>query len=232
MTKLDPAKNPSPKARRPGRPKTDIDITEKIKELSDQGYEAKQISNHLEGEENFATRAPSLRTVQRIVAGRGVKAGPFWSAASSSTAEEAKAILAVLAAVIEETQGRVALLTREEAHIIIVLRESAAGLSDWDLYRLAREYIDRQSVGVTDDLDAFLALGAWHKENWERYGRAIDSNALLEPPRFLWLLGGLDVWTHRESSEELQEALEENKQEREKNQAANAQQEDEDGKTR
>ena len=213
MTKLDPAKNPSPKARRPGRPKTDIDITEKIKELSDQGYDAKQISNYLEVSEDFAMRAPSLRTVQRIVSGRGIKAGPFWSAASSSTAEEAKAILAVLAAVIEETQGRVALLTREEAHIIIVLRESAAGLSDWDLYRLAREYIDRQSVGVTDDLDAFLALGAWHKENWERYGRAIDSNALLEPPRFLWLLGGLDVWRDRESSEELREALKENEQE-------------------
>ena len=124
------------------------------------------------------------------------------------------------------------LLTQEEAHLIKVLRESAAGLSDWDFYRLAREYIERQSVGVTDDLDAFVALGAWPKENWERYGRAIDSNALLEPPRFLWLLGGLDVWFHRESTKELREALEEIEQEREKNQAANTPEEAEDGKTR
>ena len=235
MPKRDDDDNSDGKARRRGRPRTDIDITEEIEELTDRGYTATQIVKHLEGSDAFAERAPSLRTVQRIASGRapekGTLEGKFWNAASFSDAAEAKAVLAVLAAVIGETEGRVTYLTQEEAKTIGVLRESAEGLSGWDLYRLAREYIGRQNE-ITEDLDAFLALGAWHKENWERYGRAIDSNALLEPPRFLWLLGGLDVWRHRESSEELREALEEIEQEREKNQAANAQREDEDGKTR
>ncbi len=128
----------------------------------------------------------------------------FWSAAKSSTAEEAKAILAVLAAVLQETQGRVTFFTQEEAQTISVLREAAEGLSGWNLYRLAREYIDRRDQS-TDDLDAFLALGAWHEENWRRYGRAVESTPALEPPGgFLWLLGGLDEWFHGATARELE----------------------------
>ncbi len=206
MPNLDAANKPKQTARRRGRPKTDIEVIEKVKELSDQGYEAQQICDYLVSSDVFTDRAPSLRTVQRIRSERGIKAGPIWSAAKSSTAEEAKAILAVLAAVIEETEGRVTFFTQEEARIISVLREAAKGLSGWDLYRLAREYIDRGDQ-ITEDLDAFLALGAWHEENQERYGRATDSNDGLDPPRFLWLLGGLEKWRYEESTRELAEAL-------------------------
>ena len=205
MPKSDHTNDPIPKVRPRGRPRTDIEVTEKIRELSDRGYAATQIHDYLVRSDVFAERAPAIRTVRRILSsGRGIKAGPFWSAAKSSTAEEAKAILAVLAAVIQETQGRVTLFTQEEAKTISILREAAEGLSGWNLYRLAREYIDRQGQS-TDDLDAFLAFGACHEENWKRYGRAVESNLALEPPGgFLWLLGGLDEWFHGATARELE----------------------------
>ena len=207
MPKSDPTNDPIPKARPRGRPRTDIEVTEKIKELSDRGYAATQIHDHLVSSDVFADRAPAIRTVRRILVGRANKGSvkvKFWSAAKSSTAEEAKAILAVLAAVLQETQGRVTFFTQEEAQTISVLREAAEGLSGWNLYRLAREYIDRRDQS-TDDLDAFLALGAWHEENWRRYGRAVESTPALEPPGgFLWLLGGLDEWFHGATARELE----------------------------
>lgn len=122
------------------------------------GCSAVRIERELQLSDEFADRdLPHTRTIQRIVhdVNRDDSSGA-WSPIEGPV-DDTAAVLPVLAAVIERTEGRRTYLTKAEATFCGRLAR-ATTLRPWTAFGLARAYLARQADGVeTTDLDAFVA---------------------------------------------------------------------------
>ena len=133
---------------------------------------------------------PSVRTVQSIVSEYRLP-GPSdpWSLADAQ-GDEAELVMPILQEVIEHTEGRVCQLTSAEAEWIAAIRRIERepypqGLSPWDIYLLAREYVLLKERGEpTTGVDAFLAFTPWQSlEAAFRYREALAKGRI--PPRLI-----------------------------------------------
>lgn len=151
----------------------DPDVQERAIALHYAGWSAPKIRDMLEGE--FGDRAPrSERTVQLIVrdARRPELATDTdaWTVATAG-ADEARHVLPVLGAVIDETAGRVTRLRRDHAQWIARIAAALPHASPWQVYVDAGQYVSAVERGLpTEVLDRRLAARAW-----EPQARAIEA---------------------------------------------------------
>ena len=140
---------------------------------------------------------PSLRTVQSIVSEYTARhPSDPWSLADAQ-GDEAELVMPILQEVIEHTEGRVCQLTSAEAEWIAAIRRLERepypkGLSPWDIYLLAREYVLLKERGEpTTGVDAYLAFTPWRSiEATFRYREALAKGRI--PPR---LIPGVEQFT-------------------------------------
>ncbi len=128
---------------------------------------------------------PSVRTVQSIVSEYRLP-GPSdpWSLADAQ-GDEAELVMPILQEVIEHTEGRVCQLTSAEAEWVAAIRRLERepypkGLSPWDIYLLAREYVLLKERGEpTTGVDAYLAFTPWRSlEATFRYREALAKRTI------------------------------------------------------
>lgn len=136
-----------------------------------------QVHAALEADPRFKGRVPHVRSLQRYAKDVQVPdpSAP-WTLASPSPAA-ADQVLDVLAAVVEETNGRVSSVTQLEAEWISRLRAARPDLPGWECWFLARLYIMRTGRHEsTADLDMYLAFAPWRDdEHADRYVDAISA---------------------------------------------------------
>ena len=158
--------------RRRGRPRIPDEIQVEIERLAYLEVPSPEIRQRLKQKFGEAV-APSLRTVQRLVAKlTPPKPSDPWSLADAE-GDEAGLILPVLASVIEETRGQSQYLTQAEADWIVRIRRAAPDLDPVIVYALAGSYPVWAERGGTNPLDALLAFAPWRSnENRQRYLRA------------------------------------------------------------
>src|SRR6266571_2388636 len=165
----------------------DLDVQANIELLTAEGWSATQIHRKLEQAGTYGGRLPTLRTVQRIVSERTPrdKSGP-WT--MQDAGPDARTVLDVLAAAIEQTEGRVTTVSRDEAAWVVRLSQVTSGLWPYELWQLARLYVGRVSRGESaSDLEAFLAYAPWRdgEAGWQRYDGAVDAGWLRPIPSFV-----------------------------------------------
>lgn len=152
----------------------DGDIRELIEALALRGWTPASIHRHLTRQPKFRSRAPSARTIQRIVKALSPHdpSGP-WSLGDDDV--DAALVLPTLATVIEETDGRKLQLTRAEVSWVARIRRVAPDLEPWDAYVVAVQYMLCLEYGdSTTELDAWLAFAPWREgPGRERYQAAI-----------------------------------------------------------
>ena len=123
-------------------------------------------------------RVPTLRTIQRYV--RALSAPDLsgqWSPFEGDP-EDVAAVLPVLAAVLEKTEGRTQQLTREEAAQVARVCRAAPDIPPWEAYGLARAaVVAKWTKASTEGLDHYLALAPW-RDDGERYARAFLSGRI------------------------------------------------------
>jgi hypothetical protein len=169
----------------------DPDVRSAIQGGGSKGLSPGEIHTALSQDPDFYGRVPSLRTVQRILSeGRPRDTSGRWTI-QSNDGDRVRVVLDALAAVIEQTRGRVNGFTKEEADWIARLDRAAPGLPPFELWRIARLYIGRLSRNEpTDDLDALLAFAPWRGElgtwtSWPRYDNAVEAGWINAAPRYL-----------------------------------------------
>ena len=142
--------------------RTDPDVVSLIERLALEGWTATQTLRQLEGSDEYADRAPSLRTVQDIA--RRVtpqSPGEQWTFATSDP-DDAGTVLAALAAAIGRTGGRVNRISLDEAAMIARIARARPTIPPVTAWECARLYLARKRSGhSTDGLDAFLAFEPW-----------------------------------------------------------------------
>lgn len=151
-------------------------------------WTAKQIHNQLV--EDFADRGmdiPALRTVQdRVKKLRVPDTSGRWAFAEAEPGE-AGPVLETVAAVIEQTAGRVRQVTRTEAAWINRLAIARPTLPPYERWFLARFYLTRSANNdPVGDLDSYLAFAPWESpEARERYVTAIEEGWIQAGPTTL-----------------------------------------------
>lgn len=149
-------------------PGTDKDIRDAIHDLALDGYNIAETRRRIVARFGDAA-APSDVTVGkywREVTPRD-RSGE-WRLAESP-GRDAAPVLAVLAAVLERTEGRVRHLSVAESEWIVRLTTAVPDLPPWDAYRLARLYLARLAADEpSDSLDAALAFAPW-RDRGQRY---------------------------------------------------------------
>ncbi len=151
---------------------TPQDVIDEIHRLAAQGWKPAEIDRHLSLHEKFRDRAPrSLKTVRDIAAEVTPRdESGDWSFARAHTSE-AELVLPVLAAVVENTAGRVRRVSNREAEWIARMREAVSDIPLWWSYLFARRFLVAQERGEsTAPLDEFLAFAPWREGS--RYGDA------------------------------------------------------------
>jgi hypothetical protein len=168
------------------------EVNERLRDLVLRGYSASQIHRTLL-EQFGEAHVPTLRTVQRTV--RDLKTEDLteqWSLGTSS-GEEARMVLGVLADLLVETDGRIHTITKREAEWIVRISGAVPGLPGWTVWSFVKEYMMRDATGDrTEDLDTSLALAPRIGDSED----AVRQKALLQA-RLLgrWQRsGGLWVW--------------------------------------
>ncbi|MCH8993429.1 MAG: hypothetical protein IH959_00470 [Chloroflexi bacterium] len=144
-------------------------VRETIERWDDRGYSPPDIMAKLRGLEVVGEISqddmPSLRTVQRHV--EKDPAGPW--RLQDADPDEAALVFPVLAAVMDETEGRIVGLTLQEAGYIWRIRRIARDIAPFSVYRLAREYARRETTSApTADLDLALGCATWRGEEEAR----------------------------------------------------------------
>jgi len=150
--------------------RTDKDVREAIEHFALDGERTQRIAELLAEDEQLGPRAPGIRTIQAIAtaARRGDGSGP-WSSLDAP-ADELRAVLPVLAWVVERTARRSVTVT--EAGIITRLAAYAPELSE-----SARFWIARGLAGDAAGADYFLAFTPW-LDGGLRYARAFRSGRI------------------------------------------------------
>lgn len=131
---------------------------------------------------------PALRTVQTIIAAvRRDRTAP-WELTTENGAD-ARYVLPVLSAVLEQTKGR-ARVTRGEASWIVTLAAAAQDLADrhpWMLYMLAAAAAAGDDIVPIRD---FLAFAPWRDTaHAARYAAAVEAGFVARATRQLAMLG-------------------------------------------
>lgn len=173
-----------------GRERTPGPIEEVIVDFALRGYTASQIAKELPAAAGkLGMKAPSLRTIQRIVsrAKPPDRSGP-WQIEESSP-DDAREVLDFIAQMTLETKGDMWWVSRQEATWIARLRRLSPQLASEDVsflttLRLVYTYISRREIGEsTRDLDAFLAFAPWEGLGaTERYVDAVEKQYVSPPP--------------------------------------------------
>jgi hypothetical protein len=154
-------------------------LLRKVDGLALDGWTAAEIVRELDGmerSESFtADRVPGIRTIERWVKAIQPKDPSGRWRLSVVDAEDAAFLLAVRAAVISGTEGRVRELTVTTVGWLRAIHAVAPDLEPWSAHRLARSYLSRiERERDTGDLDAWLAFGPWRgKEAAASYERAV-----------------------------------------------------------
>jgi hypothetical protein len=139
-----------------------------VEGLAIEGRTAAQIERALADQGIRPASWPSRRTIQRIVkAARTHDSSGPWSLGDAKDGE-AQIVLPVLRAYLNLTalrevrEERDHFITRAEARWIVRVSRAAPELHPFDVYRLARAYLARESrAEPTYDLDALLAFTPW-----------------------------------------------------------------------
>lgn len=160
----------------------DLDVLEKIEVLALQKATPSQIYRHMEKDNRYQGRVPTIRTIQRIVSSKKVTdpSGP-WTI-EDFAGEDSGLILEVLENQILITEGRVRNFSKAEANLILKIRKIAPGLHVFRVYLLAQYYRIRKENGEsTEPLDAYLAFKPWRSEEaWEKYDEAVKKGYVAE----------------------------------------------------
>ena len=140
----------------------------KVVELKDHGLSAAQIHDELARYLQKLGRKddlPSRRTIERMVRDLETNdaSGPWSLGDPKTTADEARFVPHVWAEVTRRGANRNAVLTRREAQIVTLITTAEPELHPWDMWRLAQEYLRRETHGIdTADLDFLIgSASAW-----------------------------------------------------------------------
>lgn len=173
-----------------------LEVERAIGNLALRGFTPIQIYRHLEEKEEFKGKLPSLRTVQTIVK-QNLPRDPSepWSLADSKRGD-VPSVLETLAAVIEQTEGRITSLSVAQAEWIARIDSAAPDIDPWDRFLVTVMYQKlAETDGSTKDLDAFLAFAPWRgNEALIRYNKAFQSGYIQAYYAMrdgaLWRVGG------------------------------------------
>lgn len=181
-----------------------IGLEQEVKRLVIEQRSPSQIYEYLSGQERFADRMPSLRTIQRLVKEmEPPDPTEEWRLADTEP-EDARLVLDVLAAVTVKTRGR-ARLTRATAEWVIRVRRAAPTLDPFEAYLYAREYRAREERrGDTRDLDLYLALAPWDSEDARRDYEALLNEGITTSSQ--WFTMFRQVWKKNEEAADNAEA--------------------------
>jgi len=157
-------------------------VVEAIEERAREGYTPAQIERELSQMPQYATRLPTIRTIQRIVA--DVKdVSPEWSIATADPAD-LPLVVGVLPELVEQTGGRRLAFTTSEAAWVARVRRAAPDLAaKWALWLAAYKYLTRdQKKEPTTDLDLLLAFAPWRDDaSFQRFVAAIPQEWVQGP---------------------------------------------------
>jgi hypothetical protein len=174
--------------RKPGQ-RLDEDIREAIETLARDGYLPSEIERRLGGDERFAERVPSDKTIQkyrRATLNRLAAASAAPWRPTDSAPDEAVLVLPVLAEVIERTPRRE--LTVDEAEWIVRIRVVAPDLPLWEVYQLASTARDTKGAAR---VTRYLAFAPWTADGERRLRAATGPARALSD-----VLGlGLHTWS-------------------------------------
>ena len=125
---------------------------------------------------------PDLRTIQRAVGDLRLPEGEPWTLCTNN-ADQAAAILPILAAVIREHSVRVR-LSCGQAEWLWTVRKIAPDLPPWWTYRVGMALLRRSSTDApTADIQAWLAFRPWASdEDSEAYSKAIEAGLVPGSP--------------------------------------------------
>lgn len=138
-------------------------------------YEA--IANDIAAVPKFADRPPSAATVKKYGApARRRRPGEPWRLQPRDPgAGDERALLDVLGAVMDATDGAISYLTDAEAAWFVVICSAAPKLPGWDAFVIAQTAIESDDP---TDVQVFLACRPWTPDGWERYQRAKDRGVI------------------------------------------------------
>jgi hypothetical protein len=116
---------------------------------------------------------PDERRVRAWVTGaRQDPSGP-WSFGPDSDLDDARAVLGVLASVVEETEGRREYVTVDEAEWIARVVAISPDIPPLTAFRLATQYrLNTPHRAATEGLDLYVAFAPW-RDGGRRYTEAI-----------------------------------------------------------
>ena len=162
----------------------DPDVRTEIEEQAIKGTGPAAIERNLKGKPKWVKLGiPHIKTIQAIARENTPKdpSSP-WKLADAD-GQDAALVLPVLAALIEESEGRLNTISNERAEWIIRLSRVAGDLPPWTIYRMAHAYMLRvERQDATDILDGFLAFAPWRDAAAkERYDKAVKAGWTSEP---------------------------------------------------
>lgn len=189
-----------------------VDVELEIRRLVDKELSPSQIFQKLDSQPEFRDKVPSLRTIERRVSElRPRDPSDRWDW-QQEVVEDTRAVLDVLQAVIERTEGRKYALTNREAQFVERVLKAAPGLNPWAVYLVARYILTTEinvrvrarrapNEGDMAEVDAFLAYQPWKSErHLERYKRAVDNEWILGLPDQDYIIGMHQMLSKEEHS--------------------------------
>jgi hypothetical protein len=162
-------------------------IQAEVERLTNEHRSPAAIYRELERDERFADRLPTLRTVQNIARDFSPPdPSAAWSLADAEDGEPA-AVLPVVAAITQYTEGRVRGVSRREAEWITRIREASPSVEPVTCWRLARLYFGRtERKESTAPLDSLLAFAPWaSKAATDAYVEAIENEWVDSAPMLI-----------------------------------------------
>jgi hypothetical protein len=146
--------------------RTDRDVRQEIERLALEGSRPAEILRTLELDSRYASRRPGIRTVRAIAsAAKAPDPSGSWNPLDSDP-DDAAAVVAVLADVLE-SEFRVQSVTSLEAEAIARVARIAPDLPGNATYLVARDL----ARGAPVDVTGYLALTPW-RDGGVRYARA------------------------------------------------------------
>lgn len=171
---------------------TPAEVRQLIELKAGEGWTPAEILHHLERSEwrNWVDQAGDpLRTIERIAVKNRRDASeaftPSTVARALTVAEIAPLVTEVIPAVIEQTGGRVTVLSTEEARYVAAIRVIAPDCPPMQAFRLSRAYIARGRK-PTSDLDMQVMYRPWASEiARSSYTTALMNGHVAPPPSHL-----------------------------------------------
>lgn len=145
----------------PKRSSIDPDVRHAVEDELLAGYSPKRTLDRLSGDDRFAGRLPSPRTVGYMAAQLRAPADTHTWRLTTAAPDEAALVLPVLAELQRRSEARVFSLTSSTAHWVARVRRIAPDLDAFEAFRFAVRYQRAEYDGTdTANLDAELARDA------------------------------------------------------------------------